>query len=59
MNIEGKINIDKITIGGIDYFPQAEYSKNTCYGCDLHHGRCTVNRVCKCFGNGIILVNYR
>lgn len=55
MNIEGKINIDKITIGGIDYFPKKEYSSWSCFGCDLYHGRCTANKVCKCFGNGIIL----
>lgn len=57
MNIEGKINIDKITIGGIDYFPKKVYSNvnDCCYGCDLYHGRCTANKVCTCFGNGIIL----
>lgn len=55
MNIEGKINIDKVTIGGIDYFPKKEYSSWSCIGCDFYHGRCTVNKVCKCFGNGIIL----
>ena len=55
MNIEGKINIEKVTIGGIDYYPKKEYSSWSCIGCDLYHGRCTVNKVCKCFGNGIIL----
>lgn len=57
MNIEGKINIEKITIGGIDYFPIKAYPSDSdcCYGCDLYHGQCTVNKVCKCFGDGIIL----
>lgn len=57
MNIEGSINIEKVTIGGIDYFPIKVYSSDSdcCYGCDLYHGQCTVNKVCKCFGDGIIL----
>ena len=55
MNIEDKFNIDKITIGGIDYLPQKEYSYKSCIGCDLYRIGCMVNKVCKCFGDGIIL----
>ena len=55
MNIEGKINIEKVTIGGIDYYPQKEYSYKSCMGCDLYHSGCKANKVCKCFGDGIIL----
>lgn len=55
MNIEGKINIEKVTIGGRDYYPQKEYSYKSCMGCDLYHSGCTANKVCKCFGGGIIL----
>lgn len=55
MNIKGKINIDKVTIGGCDYLPQKEYSYKSCMGCDLYHSGCTANKVCKCFGDGIIL----
>lgn len=55
MKIEGKINIEKVTIGGIDYLPQKEYISKSCNGCDLYNGVCPVNKVCKCFGDGIIL----
>lgn len=55
MNIEGSINIEKVTIGGCDYFPQKEYKSQSCMGCDLYHGSCTAKRVCKCFGSDIIL----
>ena len=55
MNIEGSINIEKVTIGGCDYFPQKEYKSQSCIGCDLYHGCCTAKRVCKCFGSDIIL----
>lgn len=55
MNIEGAINIEKVTIGGIDYFPQKEYKSQSCIGCDLYHGSCMAKRVCKCFGSDIIL----
>lgn len=55
MNIEGAINIEKVTIGGIDYFPQKEYVRQSCNGCDLYNGVCPANKVCNCFGNGIIL----
>lgn len=55
MNIEGSINIEKVTIGGCDYLPQKEYSYKSCMGCDLYHSGCTANKVCKCFGDGIIL----
>lgn len=55
MNIEGSINIEKVTIGGCDYFPQKEYKSQSCIGCDLYHGGCTSNKVCKCFGIDIIL----
>ena len=55
MKIKGKINIDSVNIGGIDYFPQDEYVSKSCNGCDLYNGVCPVNNVCKCFGDGIIL----
>lgn len=55
MKIEGKINIEKVTIGGIDYLPQKEYKSQSCNGCDFYSYPCPVNEVCKCFGDGIIL----
>ena len=55
MKIKGSINIEKVTIGGIDYLPQEEFIRNSCNGCDFFSGVCPVNKVCKCFGEGIIL----
>lgn len=49
------MNIEKITIEGKDYVPLKEFKHSSCMGCDFYQGACSINKLCKCIGSGLIL----
>lgn len=49
------MNIEKITVDGKNYVPVKEHRRTSCLGCDFYDGGCNARKVCKCFGESVIM----